>query len=143
MDSGQPGDKQFVCHGIQPIQPLLQAVQQSDFQRGAEKLQYQTGESGAGAHINEGFSLHTAAIQQRSAVQHMQGGHIVGIGDCGQVHDLVLLNEQLTVAGQLLGRLSRNGAAESQRLQSGGNQFFHRIIPQTRSPAPERQATDQ
>ena len=63
----------------------------------------------------------------------MQVGHLVGLGDGGEVHDLVLLQQQTAVLGQP-GRCP-GGGRKAQGGQAGGNTRFHAHTPSPASRA--------
>ena len=63
----------------------------------------------------------------------MQVGHLVGLGDGGEVHDLVLLQQQTAVLSQP-GR-GPGGERQAQGGQAGGNTRFHAHTPSPASRA--------
>ena len=82
------------------IRPSL-AVQQGELKAGLQDAQGQAGEARAGAHVDEPLAPEVLPQgEQGGGVQKVQVGHLVGLGDGGEVHDLVLLCEKLGIAHQ-------------------------------------------
>ena len=69
--------------------------------RGREDRQHHAGEACAGAHVDDALALRRDVPQQRGAVQQVQRGDILRLGDGGQVHHLVFLQQQGGVGLQL------------------------------------------
>ena len=100
---------------------------------GAGDLDRHTGETGAAAHIDEGLALEVGAFEHRQAVQQVELRHGLGLGDGGQVHDLVLLDELAAEAAEGLIRTGGDGHAQPGKSRAqGGKHGIHHSPP---SPA--------
>ena len=91
-------------------------------------------EARAGAHVDEPLAPEVLPQgEQGGGVQKVQVGHLVGLGDGGEVHDLVLLQQQTAVLSQP-GRCAV-GRREAQGGQAGGNTRLHAHTPSPASRA--------
>ena len=124
VDGLDAGESQFSDNLVEPVDPLVQGVQQNDLQLGHQNFQGQAGETGAGTHIDEGLALEIGAIEQGGAVQHVEFCHLIGVGDGGQIHDLIFLDEHPAVALQKLGSIFRNLIQQIQLRKAVFDDFF-------------------
>ena len=82
-------------------------------------------EARPGAHVHHGLSPKVRQGQQGGAVQKVEPGRPGGVRDGGEVHDLVFLRQQLSVADQ--GRNAAGGEGEGlQPLPEDGFHHFSR-----------------
>lgn len=134
MEALHPLQAQGIAHRGKPIHPLAQAVQQGELKAGLQDAQGQAGEARAGAHVDEPLAPEVLPQgEQGGGVQKVQVGHLVGLGDGGEVHDLVLLQQQTAVLSQP-GRCAV-GRREAQGGQAGGNTRLHAHTPSPASRA--------
>ena len=77
---------------FQPFHAFAQTVQQRHLRLRAGDGQGHAGKSRAAAHIDDFFSPQIGGGEHRQAVQQMELCHLVGLGDGGEVHDLVLFD---------------------------------------------------
>ena len=134
VEALHPLQAQGIAHRGKPIHPLAQAVQQGELKAGLQDAQGQAGEARAGAHVDEPLAPEVLPQgEQGGGVQKVQVGHLVGLGDGGEVHDLVLLQQQTAVLSQP-GRCAV-GRREAQGGQAGGNTRLHAHTPSPASRA--------
>ena len=98
LNSPDAGQSQLGGDLIQPVHPLVQAVQQGHIQLGQQNLQGQAGKARPGAHVQQGAGAgQVGAGEQGGAVQHVQPGHPRLIPDGGEVHHLVFFQQQAAI----------------------------------------------
>ena len=122
LDEGDARESQFPGDLLQPVHALTQGVQEGQLNGRLQDLQHQAGEAPAGAHVDDLLSPKDLGGQEGGAVQKVEGDHIGGVGDGGQVHDLILLQQPVTVEGQLVDLPL--GRGETQAGEAIGQDFF-------------------
>ena len=100
VDAGYIREAQLPADRLQKLDALAQGVQQRQPDGGLQDPQGQAGEAGAGAHVHDGFAVEVLQRQQGGAVQKVEGSHVPGLCDSGEVHHLVGLQQQLPIPAQ-------------------------------------------
>ena len=103
MDTGHLLQPQFFHYRFQEAHPLLQGIHQSQLEVRPIYLQGQPREACPGAYIYDSAACREQSrLQGRQAVHHMLHRHLLGLGDGGEVHLLIPLDQHFIVAGELL-----------------------------------------
>ena len=95
MDAGDVAEAQGLPYLIQKADALAQAVQQREIGVLLYDSQRDPGEAGAGAHVNHSFAGERLYREEGEAVQQVEPGDLVGLGDGGQVHHLVPFQQHI------------------------------------------------
>ena len=92
---------QAVQHLPEEDKALVQAVQQGQMEAGPQNLQRHAGKTRARPHVDQGVALLQFG-QQQDAVQKVLDHHGLRLGDRGQVHLLIPLDQQFHIPLKLL-----------------------------------------
>ena len=109
----------------QPVCPLAQAVHQRQADGRLHRPQHQAGKARPGAHVEYPLAGQRDAGGHRGAVEHVQPGHLVRVGDGGQIGHPVPLQQESSIFFQNRGA----GRVQSERAQPVGEYGVHSESP--------------
>ena len=121
MDRRAVGQPQRINHVVQEIHTLAQCIQQDKLGLRAEDRKRHTREARARAHVHHAPAFRHER-RERGTVQKMARNDLGRVGDCGQVHNLVLLEQHCGKFHQIIHSLWRK--PRRRHLQAGFQQLI-------------------